>query len=94
VHFEEELLAKKRELSDLVGTLQEEIATLSTSAVSLLGSVDKSDCSVTFCFQTKEGGKVYTPAVRELYHPLLADQMPSAKTATTIRTILKCFLPS
>ena len=51
MHFEE-LLAKNHELSELVGTLRGEIATLSTtSAVSLLGSVDKSDRSVTFCFQ-------------------------------------------
>ena len=64
------------------------------SAVSLLGSVDKSDGSITFCFQTKEGGKIYTHAIRELYYSLLADQMPPAKIANTIKTILKCFLPS
>ena len=50
MHFEE-LLAKNHELSELVGTLRGEIATLSTTSVSLLGSVDKSDRSVTFCFQ-------------------------------------------
>ena len=95
VHFEEELLAKNHELSELVATLWEEIAMLSTtSAVSLLGSVDESNDSFTFCFQTKEGGKIYTPAIRELYYSLLADQMPPAKIANTIKTILKCFLPS
>ena len=94
VHFEEELLAKKHELSELVGTLRKEIAMFSTtSAVSLLGSVDKSDDSITFCFQTKEGGKIYTHAIRQLYYSVLADQMPPAKIANTIKTILNCFLP-
>ena len=64
------------------------------SAVSLLGSVDKSDGSITFCFQTKEGGKIYAHAIRELYYSLLADQMPPAKIANTIKTILNCFYPS
>lgn len=37
---------------------------------------------------------MYTPAVRELYYTLLANQLPPAKISTTIRSILKCFLPS
>ena len=44
-------------------------------------------------FETKEG-QVYTTAVRELYHKLLADQLPPARIASTVRTVLKSFLPS
>ncbi len=53
--------------------------------------VGKYDGSASFCFQ---GGRVYTNAIRELYYTLLANQLPPAKIATTIKTILKCFLPS
>ena len=72
-------MAKNHDLSELVGTLRAEIASSNVS----LDSVEKSDQSITFCFQTKEGGKVYTPAIRELYYSLLANQMPPAKIATT-----------
>lgn len=47
----------------------------------------------SFCFQTKRDGKVYSPAIRDLYYTLLANQLPPAKIAPTIRTILNCFLP-
>ena len=48
----------------------------------------------TFCFETVDGGHVYTTAVRELYYKLLADQLPPAKVSSTIRSVLKSFLPS
>ena len=46
-----------------------------------------------FFFQTKDGGRVYTHAIRQLYYSLLADQIPPANIERTIRTILKCFFP-
>ena len=79
VHFEEE---KNKELSELVGTLQGEIATLSSSKVSLLGKVENN-----FYFQTRNGGKVYSPAIRELYYSLLTNEMPPSKIATTIKSV-------
>ena len=50
--------------------------------------------SVSFCFQTKDGGKVYTHAIRELYYSLLSNQIPPGKIEKTIRAILTCFFPS
>ena len=70
MHFEDEVLSRNDQLSELVHTLQVELATLSTSSVSLLGSSEESKNSVSFCFHTKDGGKVYTPAIRELYYSL------------------------
>ena len=89
VYHEEELLAKNDELSELVSSLEKEITSLTGSNVSLHSNAE----CVTFCFQTKVG-KVYSPAIRELYYNLLSNQMPPAKIATTIKTVLKNFLPS
>ena len=94
VHYEEEILTKNEELSDLVKKLKNEISTLSGSKLSLVSDIDRGSNSATFCFQTKEGGKVYTSAIRELYYMLLANQLPPAKIASVIKTILKSFLPS
>ena len=94
VHYEEQLLAENEELSDLICSLKQEIRSLSASTVSLVGSFSKTDRSINFWFETKDGGKVYTPAIRELYYTLLAEQIPPAKIAPTIKAILKCFLPS
>jgi len=44
--------------------------------------------------QTKEGNKIYNHAVRELYYKLLADQIPPAKIASTIKSVLNCFFPT
>ena len=43
---------------------------------------------------TMDSGHIYTIAVRELYYKLLADQLPPAKISSTIRSVLKNFLPS
>ena len=56
VHFEDEILEKNDELTRLVSNLKAEIAALSSSNVSLLGS--NTEQSVSFCFHTKDGGKV------------------------------------
>ncbi len=90
-YYEEEILGKNEDLSDLVKCLKKEISTaLVTTSVSDIDSVGDS----RFCFQTKDDGRVYTTAVRELYYTLLAQQLPPAKIATTIKSVLKGFLPS
>ena len=43
---------------------------------------------------TKSGRKQYLPAVRRLYYSLLADQIPPSKICTTVKMVLKCFLPN
>ena len=63
------------------------------SALSLTNSFDKNK-SVKFCFETKEGNKKYSPAIRELYYSLLTDQLSPAKISSVIKTVLKCFLLS
>ena len=92
IHFEEKALEKNEELTKLVGDLKAEIAAISCSSVSLVGNV--SDQSVSFCFQTKDGGRVYTHAIRELYYSLLANQIPPGKIDNTIKAIRNCFFPS
>ena len=57
-----------------VQSLKNELRSLSGSNVSLVHHVD-----LNFCFETMEGGKVYTTAIRELYYKLLADQLPPSK---------------
>ena len=68
IHFEDEILEKNDELTRLVSDLKAEIVALSSSNVALLGSGTEE--SVSFCFQTKDGGKVYTHAIRELYYSI------------------------
>lgn len=55
---------------------------------------NSSDQSVSFCFQTKDGSRAYTHAIRELYYSLLANQIPLSKIKSTNKAILNCFLPS
>ena len=50
------------------------------------------DCSDTI-FQNK-CGKIYCELVCQLYFSLYADQKPPAKISRTIKSVLKCFLPS
>ena len=44
-----------------IGSLQDEIVTLSNSAVSLIGTLDNDNRSVKFCFETKEGNRKFSP---------------------------------
>lgn len=92
IHFEDEILEKNDELTRVVSDLKAEIAALSSSNVALLGN--KTEQSVSFCFQTKDGGKVYTRAIRELYYSLLSNQIPPSKIESTIKAVLHCFCPS
>ena len=49
--------------------------------------------AMCFSFETKHNGKQYSPAIRKLYYALLVDQIPPATIQTTIKSVLKCFLP-
>ena len=88
MYYEEEILAKNEVLSEQVKCLQEEIS--SSTIIPGATSVDNSK----FYFKTKGDDRVYTTAVRELYYTLLAQQMPPAKIAGTIKSVLKSFLPT
>ena len=90
-HYEDMLLSENEDLSELIDHLKKEVNTLSCTNVTLSSDICQGRAS--FSFQTKDGGKVYTAAVRELYYALLANQLPPAKIASIIRTILKSFLP-
>ena len=48
---------------------------------------------MNFTFLTTSGSRRYSPSIRKLYYTLLADQIPPAKIASTIKCVLKCFLP-
>ena len=76
------MLAKVDELNALVHSLNSEMTTASGASNSL------------FTFETKEGGRVYSTAIRELYYKLLADGLSPAQIASTIRSVLKTFYPS
>lgn len=90
-HYEDMLSAENEELSELIAQLKEEVTTLSagSSDVTLAGNMCQGRAS--FCFQTKDSGKVYSTAVRELYYTLLALQLSPAKIASVIKTTLKNF---
>ena len=87
VYYYEEMLAKMDELNALVDSLKSEM-----TSPPIAGSVGDSDS--LFCLETKEGGRVYSTAIRELYYKLLADGLPPARIANTIRSVLKTFYPS
>ena len=93
-HYEDVLLSENKKLSELINQLKKEFTALSGSNVTLVSDTDSDKGTATFCFRIKDGSKVYTTAIRELYYTLLADQLPPAKIASMIKTILKTFLPS
>ena len=64
VYYEEEMLAKIDELNALVDSLKSEM-----TSPPIAGSVGDSDS--LFCLETKEGGRVYSTAIRELYYKLM-----------------------
>ena len=87
VYYEEEMLAKMDDLNALVDSLKGEM-----TSPPVPGSVGASDS--LFCFEVKEGGRVYSTAIRELYYKLLADRLPPARIVSTIQSVLKTFYPS
>ena len=83
--IEDELLEENIKLSDEVASLKENGAV----AGSIASETENHLVSVL-----KKEGKVFTIAVRHLYYSLLADQVPPAKIPRTIKSVLKCFIPS
>ena len=92
VYYEDEIQAKNDDLADQIESLKGELCSLSVAGSALVS--DGAPGDMKFCFETKDGGRVYTTAVRELYYKLLSDQLPPAKISTTIKSVLKSFLPS
>ena len=86
--YEDEILAKQDALADIIVSLKNDLSAACTAA----HKCKDTDFKGEFCLQTKEG-QVYTTAIRELYYKL-AEQLPPAKIATTIRSVLKSFLPT
>ena len=81
-------------LTDLINDLQVEIEKLRHKVESLSTTVTAEKQSVKFCFQTLDGGKQFSPAIRALYYTLLAEQVPPAKVSKIIKAVLKCFVSS
>ena len=76
------------ELSEALASVEKELLTITEASTIFM------DKNGSFCFMTKSGRKQYLPAVRRLYYSLLADQIPPSKIRTTIKMVLKCFLPN
>lgn len=85
----EELEEANLVLSGTLTAVEEELSVVS-SATSI--TVDADDMS--FCFKTKSGKRMYSPAIRKLYYSLLSDQVPPSKICMIIKAVLKCFLPN
>lgn len=79
VYYEDEMQARCDQLTDHIKSLT---------------TASDCECDAMFCFETMDGGHIYTTAVRELYYKLLADQLPPAKISSTVKSVLKSFLPS
>ena len=84
-----DLFCVEDDLSEVVTSLQNECG----EAVSVSSDFENGEM-IDFTFQTKCGGKMYSDSIRQLYYSLLADQIPPAKIACTIKFVLKSFLPS
>lgn len=77
------------ELTSVIASVQNELALLDDVSIIIFNEDEDN-----FTFQTKSGGRTYSPAIRKLYYTLLADQIPPSKIASTIRAVLKCFSPN
>ena len=77
-------------------TLSMAMASMRTELALIKGaeSVEFDNKTMTFSFKTTTGTTMYLPAIRKLYYTLLADQIPPAKIESTIKAVLKCFLPN
>ena len=75
-------------LSTALGSVQMELSTIKNATTIYFDSKQ-----MNFSFETKSGSIQYLPAIRKLYYLLLAQQIPRAKISTTIKAVLKCFLP-
>lgn len=91
-HYEDELLSRNEELSQIKDRLRKDMTAFSSSDVSLVSGTNQEGAPY-FCFETKHG-KVYNNAVRELYYKLLVNQVSPSKISSIIKTTLKSFIPS
>ena len=80
---------KNVELSKALVSVQNELSTVVTDAISITVDNDSN-----FVIETKTGGTQYSASIRSLYYTLLADQVPPAKISSIIKSVLKCFFPS
>jgi len=62
VYYEDEMQAKNDDLTDLVKSLKSEIKSFSVAGSAVVSDGD----DAKFCFETKDGGRVYMTAVRKL----------------------------
>lgn len=76
-------------LSDTFAAVEDELSILS-GATSI--TIDTS--KMLFCFTSKSGERIYSPAIRKLYYSLLSDQIPPSKICKIIKAVLKRFLPN
>lgn len=91
---------KYAELEDNFAQLEEDNIELSSAIsdlrIELESLPDESMCESNtngdFSLQTKNWRR-YSPAIRKLYYTLLSQQVPSAKIADVVRTVIKCFFP-
>ena len=90
MYYEDEMQEKVDNLTEVIKSLKSEMNSFSVAG----SAVASNRGDAKFCFETKDGGLVYTTEVRELCYKLLADQLPPAKIASTIKSVLKSFLPS
>lgn len=75
------------ELSSAISDLRVELESLPDE------SMCESNTNGDFSLQTKNGRR-YSPAIRKLYYALLSQQIPSARIADVVRTVIKCFYPA
>ena len=80
---------KKVQLSKALVSIQNELSTVVTGAVSITVDNDSN-----FIIETKTGGPQYSASIRSLYYALLADQVPPAKISSIITSVFKYFFPS
>jgi len=80
--------AENMELSKTLSSIQKELFTFITDAVSIAVDSDSN-----FIIEKKTGGWQYSTGIRKLYYTLLADQVPTAKIHSIIKSTLKWFFP-
>ena len=74
------------DFQDVIAELQRELSSVPNKYECL------STSSQDFCVQTKLG-KRYSPAIRKLYYSMLSEEVPSAKIANIIKTVVRSMFP-
>ena len=90
-----ELEAVLEEAEETNSTLSDTLAAIEElSVLSGATSITVDTTKMSFCFTSKSGERIYSPAIRKLYYNLLSDHIPLSKICRTIKAVLKCFLPN